>query len=142
MPQITLIVPGSVVSKKNSRIACMIGGKNCPRRPMILPSKAYSKWEKQARKELLVMKCSIGYPLNCPVHVNAHFYYKGNKPDLAGAMESISDCLQGIVWADDGQIVSWDGSRTHHDLKNPRIEVSIWWDTCHDEEKVNGKSIS
>ena len=142
MPQITLTVPGSVVSKKNSRIACMIGGKHCPRRPMILPSKAYSKWEKLARKEAwaqIVYACSLPanklpcFPFADSVHVNAHFYYKGNKPDLAGAMESISDCLQGIVWADDGQIVSWDSSRTHHDLKNPRTEVSIWWDTCHDE---------
>jgi len=99
---------------------------------MILPSKAYSKWEKQGREALLWQKWP-DIPLTCSVRVNAHFYYKGNKPDLAGAMESISDCLQGIVWADDGQIVSWDGSRTHHDLKNPRTEVSIWWDTCHDE---------
>jgi len=132
--QITLTIPGSIVSKKNSKIACMIGGKNCPRRPMILPSKAYSKWEKQGREALLWQKWP-DIPLTCSVHVNAHFYYKGNKPDLAGAMESISDCLQGIVWANDGQIVSWDGSRTHHDLKNPRTEVSIWWDTCHEEEK-------
>ena len=149
--QISLTIPGSIISKKNSKIACMIGGKNCPRRPMILPSKAYSKWEKQARKEAwtqIVYACSLPanklpcFPLADSVHVNAHFYYKGNKPDLAGAMESISDCLQGIVWADDGQIVSWDGSLTHHDLKNPRTEVSIWWNTCHEKEKINGKSIS
>ena len=111
---------------------------------MILPSKAYSKWEKQARKEVWVQinsgdflagSTKVWFPLEIPVQVKAIFYYKGNKPDLAGAMESISDCLEGIVWADDGQIESWDGSRTYHDLKNPRTEVSIWWDTCHDEGK-------
>jgi len=133
--QLTLTIPGSIVSKKNSKIACMIGGKNCPRRPMILPSKAYSKWEKQAHESLLWQKWPSP-PLTCPVHVKAFFYYKGNKPDLAGAMESISDCLQSIVWADDGLIESWDGSRMIHDLKNPRTEISISWDTCHEEEKI------
>jgi len=143
--QISLIIPGSIVSKKNSRIACMIGGKNCPRRPMILPSAAYKKWEKQARKEawaqinygdLLAELTEVWFPIEVPVHIKAFFYYKGNKPDLAGAMESISDCLQGVVWADDGQIESWDGSRTRHDLKNPRTEISISWDTCREEEKI------
>lgn len=25
----------------------------------------------------------------------------------------------------DKQIISWDGSRLHHDLKNPRTEVEV-----------------
>ena len=120
---ITFTVPGSIISKKNSKIATMIGGKNVPRRPMILPSKAYSVWEKQARASMWGK--AIVPPLTCPVHVEAHFYFRGPEPDLSGCEESIADCLEGLVWADDKQIVSWDGSRKHHDKDNPRTEVVV-----------------
>ncbi len=141
MPQITLIVPGSVVSKKNSRIACMIGGRNCPRRPMILPSKAYSKWEKEARKEAWLVWPKGFLLVDCPIHVEAHFYYKGNKPDLSGACESIADCLEGIFWVNDGLIDSWDGSRLHWDKVNPRTELIVRWDdkmadTCREADEL------
>ena len=126
MTNLRLIIPGSIRSKKNSKIACMIGGKNKPRRAIILPSKAHQKWEKEARK--FIREFAIIPALTCPVHVEAHFYYKGPRPDLSGCMESIGDCLEGVIWADDGQIVSWDGSRLHYDLKNPRTEVVIRWE--------------
>ena len=123
MTEIFLSIPGSVVSKKNSKQVVMIGGRNCPRRPMILPSKAYTAWEKQARKEAWA-KARIP-PLVGPIHIEAHFYYKGKRPDLSGAMESCGDMLQGILYADDGQIESWDGSRMIHDLDNPRTEIRV-----------------
>ena len=63
--------------------------------------------------------------LLCPIIIETHFFYKGQRPDLSGACESIGDCLQGIVYADDRQIESWDGSRCIHDLQNPRTEVII-----------------
>ncbi len=135
MPEIRFTVPGSIVSKKNSKIACMIGGRNCPRRPMILPSKAYSKWEKQA-KESLRWEKFMTPRTGVPIQIEAHFYYKGNKPDLSGACESIADMLQGLIYDDDGQIESWDGSRTHHDLKNPRTEITIRWGDTPDTFQI------
>jgi Holliday junction resolvase RusA-like endonuclease len=66
-------------------------------------------------------------PLSCPVRVEVHAYYKGPKPDLSGCLESVGDCLEGIIWANDGEIMSWDGSRVHHDLDNPRTEVIVKW---------------
>lgn len=121
MNELTLAIPGSIRSKKNSKRIFA-----CGRFKKVLPSKAYEAWEKQARGAMWGK--AIIPPLTCPVHVEAHFYYKGNQPDLSGAMESIADCLEGIIWADDGQIVSWDGSRLHHDLKNPRTEIKLEWD--------------
>jgi hypothetical protein len=117
----TLTIPGTVVSKKNSKIATMVGGKNVLRRAIILPSSAYKKWEKQARLSLM----GKYYPVKCPVWVQATFYYKGNRPDLSGACESIGDCLEGFLWNSDSQIESWDGSRLVHDLKNPRTEIIV-----------------
>jgi Holliday junction resolvase RusA-like endonuclease len=48
-------------------------------------------------------------------------------PDLSGVMESIGDCLEGIVFMNDQQIVSWDGSRLYRDKENPRTVVRISW---------------
>ena len=123
MTIITLTLPGSIRSKKNSKIACMVGGKNVHRRPMIIPSKAYTDWEKQARK--VARLSAIVPPASGPVHIEAHFYCKGTLPDLSGACESVADCLQSIIYQDDKQIYSWDGSRVHHDKDNPRTELVI-----------------
>jgi hypothetical protein len=49
------------------------------------------------------------------------------KPDLSGTLESIGDALEGYVWANDTQIESWDGSRLHHDIENPRTEIIVRW---------------
>ena len=128
MKEIHLTIPGNVVSKKNSKIACMVGGRNCTRRPMILPSKAYTIWEKQSRLFLWGNGQTMSPTLTCPVHIEAHFYCKGTLPDLSGAMESIADCLEGLIYENDRQIYSWDGSRVHHDKANPRTEVVIKWE--------------
>ena len=44
--------------------------------------------------------------------------------DLSGCMESLADACEGILWENDGQIVSWDGTRKVHDKKNPRVEFA------------------
>ena len=122
---LVITLPGSVRSKKNSKIATMVGGRHAPRRAIILPSKAYSAWEKEARK--VAWESAIVPPLSCPVHIEAHFYYKGQQPDLSGCCESVGDCLEGIIYANDRQIYSWDGSRLHHNLENPRTVVTVRW---------------
>ena len=125
MNEIRFVLPGSIRSKKNSKRFILAGN-----RRMIIPSKAYMAWECHVQVAI-TRCCSHAYkrPLlpDGDVHVEAHIYYKGSKPDLSGALESIGDALEGYVWANDGQIVSWDGSRLHHDLKNPRTEVTVRW---------------
>jgi hypothetical protein len=142
-----LVLPGSIRSKKNSkRIIPMRASKKTGwmayfrakggRRillsalPTMKPSTAYEKWEKNAREytRIQILK-NKDLPIgDIKIHVLAKIYYKGKKPDLSGAYESIGDCLEGYIWANDSQIESWDGSRLIHDLRNPRteIEVRIW----------------
>ncbi|MFI5304318.1 MAG: hypothetical protein ACHQYP_05915 [Nitrospiria bacterium] len=120
--EIKITIPGSVVSKKNSKIATVVGGVHKPRRAIILPSTAYKKWENHARANLWG---TIGFVFNEPIHVEAIFFYKGNRPDLSGACESIGDMGEGILWENDRLIESWDGSRMIHNLKNPRTELTI-----------------
>lgn len=118
MNELSITIPGSIRSKKNSKRIFARG--NFKR---VLPSKAYELWEAAARVGLMGHK-----PVSCPVSVEAHIYYKGPRPDLSGCLESVGDCLQGVVWVNDAQIESWDGSRLHHDIENPRTEITVRWE--------------
>ena len=124
--EIKLTLPGSVRSKKNSKRVF-----SCGRFKKVLPSLAYEKWQGEVQRCVffyLLTNVKFEYPMSCPVSVEAHFYYSGSRPDLSGALESIGDCMQGILWVDDSQIESWDGSRMHHDMKNPRTEIIVRWE--------------
>jgi len=121
MPELKLTLPGSIRSKKNSKRIFARG-----KMKKVLPSKAYEEWEKTARATMFYQLRPLPR-LTCPVDVEAHFYFKGPQPDLSGCLESVGDCLEGIVWMDDGQIESWDGSRMHHDKVNPRTEIVVKW---------------
>lgn len=122
---ITITLPGSIRSKKNSKRIFARGPFK-----KVLPSKAYEKWEAIVRKSVLG---SVTAPLlDCPVSVAAHVYYKGPQPDLSGCLESIGDALEGMIWENDKQIISWDGSRLHHDKDNPRTEITVEWKAHHD----------
>ena len=123
MKEIHLTIPGSIRSKKNHPRIFRHGRKN-----FRLPSCAHEAWQKQAHLFLYASRMVINPPLTCPVHVEAHFYCKGQLLDLSGAMESIADCLEGLIYENDRQIYSWDGSRVHHDKANPRTEVVIKWE--------------
>jgi len=115
-----LILPGSIRIKKNSKRIFARG-----KFKTVLPSKAYIAWEEAARKSLILQLPFAFVPLEGPIHVKMLAYFKGARPDLSGAEESVGDCLEGLVWENDRQIESWDGSRMIHDLKNPRTEIQI-----------------
>ena len=137
-----LTLPGSIRSKKNSKqIIPMPAHKKTSNKHLwsklgwqfcymqIQPSNAYKKWEKLAQEYALIQWRAMGHlsPLTGPIKVKMLAYYKGSRPDLSGAMESVGDCLEGLAWVDDRQIEIWDGeSRVIHDLKNPRTEIEIW----------------
>ena len=121
---IRLVLPGSIRSKKNSKRPVQVGKKG-NKRLMLIPSKAYMAWEKQARLSIMGQIPVRVKAFAGPVHVCAVVYYKGQRPDLSGAMESIGDCLEGIIYENDRQIESWDGTRLFHDLKNPRTEIIV-----------------
>ena len=114
-----LTLPGSIRSKKNSKRVFKKG-----KFTAVLPSKAYEIWEKQARLSLAI-QLRGHKPTTEDIHVRALIYYKGPKPDLSGCLESVGDCLEGYLWKNDKQIVSWDGSRLFHNLQDPRTEIEV-----------------
>jgi Holliday junction resolvase RusA-like endonuclease len=91
----------------------------------MIPGKPYQAWENEARKAVMMQRPVMRTPGDGPIEIRVTVYYKGNRPDLSGCLESVGDCLQGLVYEDDGQIESWDGSRVIHDKDNPRTVVVI-----------------
>jgi len=118
----TITLPGSIRSKKNSKRIFSRG-----KFKTVLPSKAYCLWEKEARLvAILLLRGTLEAPFGGDIkNVKVTAYYKGQQPDLSGCLESCGDCLEGLVWQNDKQIIAWDGSRLYHDLKNPRTEVEV-----------------
>ena len=116
---IKVILPGSIRSKKNSKRIFARG-----KMKTVLPSKAYVQWEKDAR-QCAKIQARLDDLIKTSVSVCVTAYYKGQRPDLSGALESIGDALEGVIWENDRQVESWDGSRLIHDLEYPRTEVVI-----------------
>ena len=119
---ISIIIPGAVRIKKNSRRIYGFG-----KFKKSLPSEAYVEWEKQARADFIMNHRRFPV-ITTECHVCATIFYKGQRPDLSGAMESIGDCLEGLVWENDRLIESWDGTRLIKDNKNPRTVVVVEWE--------------
>jgi len=119
------ILQGPLRIKKNSKRIICVWAKG-RKRPMIVSSEAYLKWEKHARMHLRFQLPPGRFQLmTAPLWVKVLAFYKGSKPDLSGVLESVGDCLEGIVYENDRQIQSWDGSRLFHDKANPRTEIEV-----------------
>ena len=58
------------------------------------------------------------------VHVSVVFYLKDNRKDLDGLLKALFDCLTGIVWKDDRQVVGLHAFK-RIDKQNPRIEIIL-----------------
>ena len=114
-------IPGTIRIKKNSRRIYGFG-----KFKKVLPSKAYMEWETQARARFVFEHFQFPV-IQTPCHVQAMFYYRGPEFDLHGAMESLADAMEGLLYEDDKLIVSWDGSRKERDKLNPRTEITVEW---------------
>ena len=116
----TYIIPIDPKTKKNSQQIITIKG-----RPMIIPSSAYKKYEKEALRNM----GSHDTPIDYPVNVECHFYMATRRRvDLTNLLECADDVLVNAgVLADDNSniIVSHDGSRVHYDKELPRTEIFI-----------------
>lgn len=113
-------IPIDPKTKKNSQQIVNING-----RPIIIPSSAYKKYEKQAVSFISAPETPIDYP----VQVECHFFMATRRRvDLNNLLECATDVLvKAGVLADDNSniVVSHDGSRVHYDKENPRTEIKI-----------------
>jgi hypothetical protein len=143
MIQLSITLPGAVRTKKNHSILIT---KPFPR---LIPGKPYRDWfdgvmefGRMIRDQLVAD--GVKLPLAGPIEVRALVYRDRRTGDLLGYLESIGDTLQAEAYSkpepgkkrkkirdglgiivNDGQIMSWDGSRLLHDKDNPRVELTI-----------------
>lgn len=105
--------------KKNSmRIARTPSG-----RTFLLPSAANVSWTNDAKRQLRAQY--PGPPLTVPVSVTYRFYLPDRRTaDADNLQAAVNDALEGIVLADDRQIIAGVFSRSM-DPANPRTELVI-----------------
>lgn len=99
-------------------------------RNIIIPSKKYKDFEKQAIKMLKDMGLENYHEEmfgGCPLHITAIFYSKKKtRRDLTNLEEALADVLQyAKVIINDCMIESWDGSRKKIDKDHPRVEFKL-----------------
>lgn len=113
-------IPLKPITKKNSQRIV----KNAAGRPMIIPSSAYKKYEKQCEKFMPDIET-----IDCRVNVKAVYYMQTNhRIDLTNLHEALHDILVHYeILKDDNCkiIVSTDGSYVDVDKWHPRTEVTI-----------------
>jgi hypothetical protein len=117
---LSLIVPGAIQLKNHSVKA---GSSNSPKGN----ADACMKWRTSARIWALYSIDSREFPFKDACNVEVRIYYDGKRPDLAECLESIGDCFQRILWFDQKQITSWDGSKLIEDDAYPRLDMTIRW---------------
>lgn len=117
---IKLTIFGPPITKKNSQQIILAG-----KRPCIIPSTAYKKYEKAAKNQLALQ--SLCKAPQGPIAVKCLYYMQTNRScDLTNLMAATHDVLQSAgVIEDDKWIVSVDGSRIIGKDPDPRVEITI-----------------
>jgi hypothetical protein len=62
------------------------------------------------------------FPVNVPCEVTAIIYYKGQRPDLSGALESVGDCLEGVFVGKRQAHRELGRQSAGEDNENPRVD--------------------
>lgn len=111
-------IMGNPATKKNSSQIITIKG-----RPMIIPSKKYRDYEKQAG--IFLKPLLIDYPVNIKCT-----YYMGSrrKVDLTNLLSATMDVLvrYNVITDDNRDIAATnDGSMVLYSKENPRTEIEI-----------------
>jgi Holliday junction resolvase RusA-like endonuclease len=108
--KIRLQIKGRPIAKKNSkRVWRGPGG-----RPILVPSKAYKRFEGDAVVQLIEQQQQIKNSFDCPCHLELEFHIKGKyKVDIDNLISSICDILEltGVV-ENDNLITSVSAKKT------------------------------
>lgn len=120
---IKIIIPGKPITKKNNgRI--IVNPKT--KKPIILPSKQYTEYEKYCEEFLEKFK---GLKIDKPINIKALYYMPTHhKVDITNLMNATHDILVKYeVIKDDNSsiVVGVDGSRVLYNRYDPRVEITI-----------------
>jgi hypothetical protein len=123
MQKLTISIPGNAIAKKNSQVAIRMGKRN-----MIIPSKAYKKWEKMAVAHL--NGSGLVYDGEYPAVLTFYHYRKTLATfDLSNMLEGVQDVFQTVgIIAEDNMlhiIPAIKGVGWEKDKDNPRVMITI-----------------
>ena len=130
-----IVVEGTPIAKKRPRFV---------RRGKFVGT--YNPQETEEGRFLLMAKSQIPGPLEGPLKVRCLFYmprpkahyrsgkvvkqlkpfvpfWHTSKPDIDNCLKFIADCLNGVAWKDDAQIVSISSAKMY--AENPRTEIEV-----------------
>lgn len=117
-----IVIKGRPITKKNSSQIVL---NKTTGKPLLIPSKQYKQYEKDAGWQI---KCK-GLMIDYPVNVKCVYYMPTkHRVDLCNLLEATCDILVKYkVIADDNSniVASHDGSCVLYDKNNPRTEVEI-----------------
>ena len=118
-----IVIPLLARPKKNSQQ--IIWNKNT-KKPMIIQSKEYLKFERDCRYFLLKYQ---GNKISCPVNIKALFFVPDKiRRDLTNLENAIADILvkYGVLEDDNYNIIqSWDGSRVIYEKGRSETIIEI-----------------
>lgn len=123
MGKIEFIIYGRPASKKNSKQLIHVHG-----RPMFIPSKAYQEFEKDALKQLLVVRGIVKKPIAYPITMSVTLMQKGHlTQDYDNALGAIGDVLQKAGIISDDKLIkhgSWDVEGEYDEWKT---KIQLEW---------------
>ena len=120
-----IIIPSNPITKKNhGRIVQKKFG-NGKSIPIMLPSEAYTKYEKECKQYIPEIEKPIDYPINLKVY---YYMETKRKCDITNLLQATCDILVKYKILEDDNytiVASVDGTRIFYDKENPRCEIEI-----------------
>lgn len=120
-----IIIPINPITKKNHGRIVQKRFPNGKTLPIMLPSEAYVKYEKECKQYIPSIERPIDFPINLKV---LYYMETRRKCDITNLLQATCDMLvkYKIVEDDNYSIISsFDGTRVSYDKENPRCEIYI-----------------
>lgn len=120
-----IIIPMNPITKKNHGRIVQKRFPNGKSIPIMLPSEAYSKYEKECKKYIPKIEEPINYPINLKV---LYYMETKRKCDITNLLQATCDMLVKYNILDDDNytiVASVDGTQVFYDKENPRCEIFI-----------------
>lgn len=120
-----IIIPINPITKKNHGRIVQKRFPNGKTLPIMLPSEAYVKYEKECKQYIPSIERPIDFPINLKV---LYYMETRRKCDITNLLQATCDMLvkYKIVEDDNYSIISsFDETRVFYDKENPRCEIYI-----------------
>ena len=120
-----IIIPNNPITKKNHGRIVQKRFPNGKSIPIMLPSEAYTKYEKDCKQYMPKLES----PINIPINLEVHYYMETKrKCDITNLLQATCDVLVKYKVIEDDNytiIASVDGTKVFYDKENPRTEIYI-----------------